>query len=128
MDEYELSKINTVRYKKIIKLLKIVYGYDSFKPRQYEIINNIVSGNDICAVLSTGYGKSICYQIPAIYIDKPAIIISPLISLMDDQRMILKELGITSCCYNSKLENKPQILQEILESKYHLFTSLQNLL
>ena len=46
-------------------------------------------------VLATGYGKSLCFQMPALYLNKPAIIISPLISLMDDQRLILEELGIT---------------------------------
>lgn len=118
MDPYEKSKMLTKRYKKLKTLLKVIYGYDKFRPKQYEIINKIVSGEDVCAILSTGYGKSICFQIPALYLDKPAIIISPLISLMDDQRLILEELGISSCCYNSKASDKSQMRKDILQLKY----------
>lgn len=118
MDSYEKSKMLTVRYKKLKTLLKAVYDYDKFRPKQYEIINRIISGEDVCAVLSTGYGKSICFQIPALYLDKPAIIISPLISLMDDQRLILEELGISSCCYNSKASDKFQMKKDIMQFKY----------
>lgn len=56
MDPYEKSKCKTKRYKKIKKLLKLVYDYDSFKPKQYEIINRVVSGEDVCTILATGYG------------------------------------------------------------------------
>ena len=118
MDIYEKSKINTERYKKVKKLLKITYEYDNFKPKQYEIINKIISGEDICAILPTGYGKSLTYQIPGLYIDKPAIVVSPLISLMDDQRIILDDLGISSCCYNSSVANKSQMRKDILQCKY----------
>lgn len=118
MDSYETSKINTKRYKKIKQLLQNTYGYTSFKPKQYEIINRIVSGEDVCAILPTGYGKSITYQIPGIYLDKPAIIISPLISLMDDQRHTLDEIGITSCCYNSTVTQKSVLQKDILNGKY----------
>ncbi|XWV26037.1 putative ATP-dependent RNA helicase [Tupanvirus soda lake] len=118
MDPYEKSKMFTKRYKKIKTLLKMVYGYDSFRSKQYEIINRIICGEDVCAIMPTGVGKSICFQIPALYIDKPAIIISPLISLMDDQRLILEELGISSCCYNSNVANKSQMKKDILQCKY----------
>ena len=118
MDPYEKSKRNTKRYKKLKTLLKLFYGYDNFRPYQYEVINRIVSGEDVCAVFSTGYGKSICFQIPALYLDKPAIIVSPLISLMDDQKLILGDLGISSCCYNSNAHNKSQMKKEILQGKY----------
>ena len=118
MDSYEKSKMLTKRYKKLKDLLKIIYGYDSFRPKQYEIINRIICGEDVCAVLSTGAGKSICFQIPAMYLDKPAVIISPLISLMDDQRLILEDLGVSSCCYNSNVPNKTQMRKEILQCKY----------
>lgn len=117
-DEYEESKSNTKRHKKLTKLLKTVYGYDSFKPKQYEIINRIINGEDVCAILPTGYGKSLTFQLPALYLNKPAFIISPLISLMDDQQLILTELGITSCCYNSQVKNKTKMLADILKGKY----------
>ena len=118
MDSYEKSKRKTKRYKKIKALLKSVYGYDSFRSKQYEIINRIICGEDVCAILATGIGKSLTFQIPALYIDRPAVIISPLISLMADQRMILEELGISSCCYNSEAEDKSRMRKDILKGKY----------
>lgn len=118
MDPYEKSKSSTVRHKKLLVLLKKIFGHDSFRPRQYEIINRIINGEDICAIQPTGLGKSLCYQLPAIYLDRPAIIISPLISLMDDQRMILEELGITSCCYNSNVMLKNKMKRDIMQAKY----------
>ncbi|BCS83303.1 putative ATP-dependent RNA helicase [Cotonvirus japonicus] len=118
MDDYEKSKVLTKRYKKLKTLLKEIYGYDSFRPKQYEIINRIVSGEDVCAIMFTGGGKSACFQIPALYLDKPAIIISPLISLMEDQRIILENLGISTCCYNSSVENRMQMRQDIMDYKY----------
>lgn len=118
MDPYEKSKTNTKRYIKLKRLLKAIYGYDSFRTRQYEVINRIVSGEDVCAIMPTGAGKSICYQIPAIYLDKPAVVICPLISLMNDQRLLLEELGLTSCCYNSATNNKSAIKREILKGRF----------
>lgn len=118
MDPYEKSKAGTSRYRKVRKLLKKTYGYDGFRPKQYQIINSVINGEDVCAILPTGYGKSICFQMPALYIGKPAVIISPLISLMEDQRIILDELGITSCCYNSQVDNKFALRREILSGEY----------
>src|ERR1044071_3393672 len=118
MDDYEKSKMKTKRHKKLLKLLKIIWEYDKFRPKQYEIINRIISGEDVCAILPTGYGKSLTYQLPAIYLDKPAIVVSPLISLMDDQRLILDEMGLTSCCYNSTVSNKSELKKEIKGSSY----------
>lgn len=118
MDPYEKTKIFTKRYKKLKTLLKIIYGYDEFRSKQYEIINRVISGEDVCAIMPTGMGKSLCYQIPALYLDRPAIIISPLISLMDDQRLILGDLGISSCCYNSNVIDKSQMRKDILQFKY----------
>jgi RecQ family ATP-dependent DNA helicase len=118
MDSYEKSKRNTERYRKVLKLLRKTYGYDGFRPKQYRIINRVIKGKDVCAILPTGYGKSICFQMPALYIGKPAVIISPLISLMDDQRIILNDLGITSCCYNSQVSNRFALRKEILNGDY----------
>lgn len=118
MDPYEKSKMFTKRYKKIKKLLKKVYGYESFRSKQYEIINRIIKKEDVCAIMSTGMGKSLCFQLPALYLDLPAIVISPLISLMDDQRLILDKLGISSCCYNSTTENRSKMRKEILQGEY----------
>jgi Werner syndrome ATP-dependent helicase len=72
----------------------------------------------VCAILPTGYGKSLTFQLPALYLDQIAIVISPLISLMDDQRIILDNLGIESCCYNSNVADKYKMKKDIRQSKY----------
>ena len=120
MDSYEKSKMFTKRYKKLKILLKTIYGYESFRSRQYEIINRIINGEDVCAICNTGYGKSACFQIPAVYLDKPAIVVSPLISLMEDQQLILDDLGISSCCYNSNVSDKWQMKKDIMQFKYKI--------
>jgi ATP-dependent DNA helicase RecQ len=119
-DPYEEGKKKTKRYKKIKSLLQMIYHYPSFKPKQYQIINKIISGEDVCAILPTGYGKSLTFQIPAIYMNKPAIIVTPLISLMNDQKMSLKKLKIKVCCYNSTVEDKTQMRSDIFKGKYKL--------
>ena len=118
MDRYEKSKLETKRYQKIKELVKIVYGFDEFRPRQYEVINRIIRGIDTCLIMKTGGGKSFLYQVPAIYLGKPAVIVTPLVSLMEDQKLGLDSLGITSCCYNSNVVDKDLMLDEIIEGKY----------
>ena len=78
--------------KKYNKLLKKYWGYDSLKDTQYEIIQKVVDERkDILAILATGYGKSICYQLPYL-ITKNVIVISPLIALMQDQCEEMKKI------------------------------------
>ena len=83
--------------------LKVYFGYDSFKPGQEEIINAILTGKDVLAVMPTGAGKSICYQVPAMILPGITIVISPLISLMQDQVKALNEAGIHAGYINSSL-------------------------
>lgn len=83
--------------------LKKYYGYDKFRPGQKKIINTILSGRDALIVMPTGAGKSICYQIPALMKDGIALVVSPLISLMQDQVRNLKEMGIRGAYLNSSL-------------------------
>lgn len=120
MDSYEKTKINTARYNKIKKILSDIYGYENFREKQYEIINKIINKQDICAILPTGHGKSLTFQIPAVYTNKVVIVISPLISLMEDQKISLEKLKISVCCYNSSVENKNKIYKKILKGKYNL--------
>lgn len=105
MDEYEsiYAKKNNEHYMNARYVLKNKFGHDKFKPYQYKIIDNIVNGTDVVAVMPTGYGKSLCFQLPPLLTKKIAIVISPLIALMADQKMILDKLGMSSCCYNSLL-------------------------
>ena len=66
-------------------ILKKVFGYDSFRPGQEDIVRRLLDGQDVLAVMPTGAGKSICYQVPALLLPGITIVVSPLVSLMKDQ-------------------------------------------
>lgn len=83
--------------------LKALFGYDEFRPGQKGIIDSILKGQDVFAVMPTGAGKSVCYQIPAILLPGVTLVISPLISLMQDQVKSLNEAGIPAAFINSSL-------------------------
>ena len=69
----------------INEILEKYYGYKSFRPGQQQVIESILKGEDVLTIMSTGSGKSICYQVPALILQGLTIVISPLISLMKDQ-------------------------------------------
>lgn len=97
-----------------IDLLIKYYGYKSFRKGQEDIIDSIINKKDVLAIMPTGGGKSICYQIPALVFDGLTIVISPLISLMKDQVDSLNELGINAAYINSTLTAKE--FRSVLES------------
>ena len=87
-------------------VLQSVFGYDSFRPYQKPVIQRAVGGGDAAVVMPTGGGKSICYQIPALVREGCGIIVSPLISLMQDQVDALQQLGVRAAVLNSSLSRE----------------------
>jgi ATP-dependent DNA helicase RecQ len=103
-------------------ILKETFGYDSFRFEQLNIIQSVLDGRDTLAIMPTGGGKSLCYQIPALYLDGVTLVISPLISLMQDQVMNLREYGVKACFLNSSLtqNEKNKIRARILQGEVKL--------
>ncbi len=88
------------------------FGYEEFRPGQSRVIEAVLGGKDALAVMPTGAGKSLCYQIPAVMLDGLTMVVSPLISLMDDQVRSLRDVGIRGSYFNSTL--KPYVRPEVL--------------
>lgn len=112
MYKYRLNMLST---------LKKHFGYDEFRPYQEEIITTLIEDKkDVVAIFATGYGKSLCYQFPAIHTNGLAIIVSPLIALMNDQVQDLKEKKIKVCSLNSSVKNRDQVIQGINTGNYNI--------
>ena len=106
---------------KYTKVLKDKFHYDKFRLKQLDIIRAILEEKrDICAIMFTGAGKSLCYQFPSVYTQKVAVVISPLISLANDQLMKMDDLNIPACCLNSTVSYKDKLLKDIINNKYRL--------
>jgi RecQ family ATP-dependent DNA helicase len=102
---------------KVTKILQKYWGYSELKKKQIDVINELLLGNDVIGLLPTGYGKSMCYLIPPLVSNKTMIIISPLISLMDDQKDKLLKLGIPVSALHGNNKHKDSEIFEIIDGK-----------
>ena len=102
--------------------LRHIFGYNTFRENQEEIINRLIDGRDAFVLMPTGGGKSLCYQIPALHRQGVAIVVSPLISLMKDQVDALRQNGVEAACYNSSLNGAEarQVLAKLHDNQLDL--------
>ncbi len=106
----------------LAKALRQYWGYDSFRPLQERIIYSLLGGHDTCVVMPTGGGKSLCYQLPALVLNKTVVVISPLIALMQDQATQLGQIGIPAAVLNSTLPASEQsaVMRKARAGEYRL--------
>ena len=102
---------------KCVKILKHYWGYDKLRSKQIKVMSSILKGKDTLALLTTGYGKSMCYLLPALALNKIVIIISPLISLMEDQKEKLISRGIPCASLHGNNPNKQKEIFDIVDGE-----------
>jgi len=121
-DEDDYAALNlTPPEPKYIKFLSEEFGHSKFKPLQWRIVKSVLEDRrDQCVVMSTGYGKSLCYQFPAVYSSTLSIVISPLISLMEDQVLSLESSGINAALLGSAQANQEYVLEGLVKGRYQV--------
>ena len=104
------------------QILSQYYGYSQFRPGQETLIDSVLSGQDVFGIMPTGGGKSICYQVPALMLPGITLVISPLISLMRDQVLALKAMGIPAAYINSTLSSQQMqlVYRNLLAGEYKI--------
>lgn len=103
--------------------LKKYWGYEAFRPRQEEVVRSLAAGRDVCVVMPTGGGKSLCYQLPAVLDEhRTAVVISPLIALMQDQVAQLRQMGIPAVFLNSAVSeaDRQEVKHRAARGEYRL--------
>lgn len=107
----------------LLPLLKTHFGYDSFRPNQLEVMEDILSKKDVMAIMPTGGGKSLCFQLPALASEGTAVVVSPLIALMKDQVDALQANGVAAAYYNSSQpeEVKQETWQSLRQGELKIF-------
>ena len=105
-----------------LSILKEVFGYPDFRGQQAEIISHLAGGGDCLVLMPTGGGKSLCYQIPALLRQGTAIVVSPLIALMQNQVAALHEIGVRATVLNSSLslDEAVNVEQGLIQGQYDL--------
>ncbi len=98
------------------------WGYDEFRPLQGRIVESLIAGHDCAVVMPTGGGKSLCYQLPAVVSGRTAVVVSPLISLMQDQAAALETMGIPAAALNSQIAwpEQQNIMRRAVNGEYRL--------
>ncbi len=106
----------------LLTLLRRYWGYSTFRPLQERIVGSLLAGHDACVVMPTGGGKSLCYQLPAVVSGGTAVVISPLIALMQDQAAQLAQMGIPAAVLNSTLSEAEQtkVMSRARDGAYRL--------
>src|SRR5262249_3241160 len=102
--------------------LRRYWGYDGFRPNQERVVRSLLAGRDVCVVMPTGGGKSLCYQLPALVLGRTAIVVSPLIALMQDQAAQLAQMGIPAAVLNSSMpaDQQSQVVRKARAGEYRL--------
>jgi len=102
--------------------LKRIWGYESFRPKQEAVIRCLLEGRDVAVIMPTGGGKSLCYQLAAVVLGRTAVVISPLIALMQDQAAALDQAGVPAAVLNSTMEPSEQrrVIREAQKGRYRL--------
>src|SRR6202521_4799723 len=106
----------------LAEALRRYWGYHEFRPKQENVIRSLLAAHDTCVVMPTGGGKSLCYQLPALVSEKTAVVVSPLIALMQDQAAQLAQMGIPSAVLNSSLAGAKEslVMREAEGGQYRL--------
>lgn len=105
-----------------LECLRSKFKHGSFREKQWDIIKALSEKRDVCAVMATGYGKSLCFQFPAVYMNKMTLVVSPLIALMQAQVMDLQTIGISACMVGSAQKDL-KILNRIAEGNFTVIYS-----
>src|ERR1017187_3334169 len=106
----------------LAEVLRRYWGYHEFRPKQESVIRSLLAARDTCVVMPTGGGKSLCYQLPAVISGKTAVVVSPLIALMQDQAAQLAQMGIPAAAINSfqSSSERRQVMEQAARGEYRL--------
>ena len=106
----------------LAEALRRYWGYHEFRPKQENVIRSLLAAHDTCVVMPTGGGKSLCYQLPAVISGKTAVVVSPLIALMQDQAAQLAQMGIPAAAINSfqSSAERRQVMEKAARGEYRL--------
>ena len=124
MTQAGVTRVNMapVRAADLLETLRRYWGYGAFRPLQESIVRSLLGGHDTCVVMPTGGGKSLCYQLPAVMLGRTAVVVSPLIALMQDQSAQLAQMGIPAGVLNSSLpkDKQAQVMRRAAQGELRL--------